>query len=168
MQRHPNAICRLSCHKSPQVGGFFVCLFVCLGFFFVVVLFCFVFLVFVVVVVAWMVGFGLVWLQSHWLGERTDTRYVQSAEICTFLPVVLPLWFGWGKDFTRATRCVLFWVFGVFFFFFRLFVYCFTTITTNLSTPDFRRIPHQHVRILPSSQTVCLWHPTTLTEECPK
>ena len=38
-----------------------------------------------------------------------------------------------------------------------------TTLTTTLSTPVFRGNPPQPVHIWPSSQTSCLWHPTTLT-----
>ena len=39
-----------------------------------------------------------------------------------------------------------------------------TTLTTTLSTPLFRRPPlPQLVHKWPSSQTSCLWHPTTLT-----
>ena len=40
-----------------------------------------------------------------------------------------------------------------------------TALTT---TPGFRRNPLQPVPIWPSSQTSCLWHPTTLTRVCPK
>ena len=43
-----------------------------------------------------------------------------------------------------------------------------TTLTITLSTPVFRRNPPQPVHTWPSSQTSCLWHPTTLTGVCQK